>query len=77
MSYFYFSADNIVQQALQHIHSNEIIMTIGKSSSVEAFLKKAATERKFEVIVAEAAPFCHVSIQIVDVEVFKFQTNEI
>ncbi|XP_069682740.1 translation initiation factor eIF2B subunit beta isoform X2 [Periplaneta americana] len=52
------SADNIAQQARQHIHSNEIIMTLGKSASVEAFLKKAATERKFEVIVAECAPFC-------------------
>ncbi|PSN50088.1 Translation initiation factor eIF-2B subunit beta [Blattella germanica] len=52
------SADNIAEQALQHIHSNEIIMTIGKSASVEAFLKKAATKRKFEVIVAEGAPFC-------------------
>jgi translation initiation factor 2B subunit (eIF-2B alpha/beta/delta family) len=37
-------------------------MTLGKSASVEAFLKKAATERKFEVIVAECAPFCRVSI---------------
>jgi hypothetical protein len=37
-------------------------MTLGKSASVEAFLKKAAIERKFEVIVAECAPFCRVSI---------------
>jgi translation initiation factor eIF-2B subunit beta len=37
-------------------------MTLGKSASVEAFLKKAAAERKFEVIVAECAPFCRVSI---------------
>jgi hypothetical protein len=37
-------------------------MTLGKSASVEAFLRKAATERKFEVIVAECAPFCRVSI---------------
>lgn len=37
-------------------------MTLGKSASVEAFLKKAAVERKFEVIVAECAPFCRVSI---------------
>ncbi|GLH09334.1 Methylthioribose-1-phosphate isomerase [Gryllus bimaculatus] len=57
-SMFDFSADNIVQQACEHIHSNEIILTIGKSSLVEAFLKAAAAERKFEVIVAECAPFC-------------------
>lgn len=37
-------------------------MTLGKSALVEAFLKKAATERKFQVIVAECAPFCRVSI---------------
>ncbi|XP_063231824.1 translation initiation factor eIF2B subunit beta isoform X2 [Bacillus rossius redtenbacheri] len=52
------SADNIARQALEHIHANEIVMTLGKSSAVEAFLKKAASRRKFEVIVAECAPFC-------------------
>lgn len=58
---FVFSVDNIAQQAKEHIHSNEIIMTIGKSKVVEAFLKKAAQDRKFDVIVAEGAPFLHVS----------------
>ncbi|XP_054278331.1 translation initiation factor eIF-2B subunit beta [Macrosteles quadrilineatus] len=53
------SIDNIAQQAKEHIHANEIIMTIGKSSVVEAFLKKAAHDRKFDVIVAECAPFLH------------------
>ncbi|KAI8907203.1 hypothetical protein EDD86DRAFT_208990 [Gorgonomyces haynaldii] len=48
---------NIAQQALDHIHSNEIIMTIGKSSVVIQFLKEAAKVRKFQVIVAETAPF--------------------
>jgi len=33
------SADNIAQQALEHIHSNELILTVGKSRTVEAFLK--------------------------------------
>lgn len=33
------SADNIATQALEHIHSNEVIMTIGKSKTVEEFLK--------------------------------------
>lgn len=48
-------------QALEHIHSNEVIMTIGRSRTVEAFLKDAASERKFHVIVAECAPFCQVA----------------
>uniref|UniRef100_A0A672GLW7 Translation initiation factor eIF2B subunit beta n=1 Tax=Salarias fasciatus TaxID=181472 RepID=A0A672GLW7_SALFA len=35
-----------------------VIMTIGRSRTVEAFLKDAARKRKFHVIVAECAPFC-------------------
>ncbi len=53
------SNDNIAAQALEHIHSNEVIMTMGKSSTVEKFLKNAARKRKFSVIVAECAPFYH------------------
>uniref|UniRef100_A0A8C5B515 Translation initiation factor eIF2B subunit beta n=1 Tax=Gadus morhua TaxID=8049 RepID=A0A8C5B515_GADMO len=49
---------NIAMQALEHIHSNEVIMTIGRSRTVEDFLKDAARKRKFHVIVAECAPFC-------------------
>lgn len=51
------SAYNISSQALEHIHSNEIIMTVGKSTTVQGFLKNAARKRKFSVIVAEGAPF--------------------
>ncbi|XP_031566646.1 translation initiation factor eIF-2B subunit beta-like [Actinia tenebrosa] len=51
------SADNIAMQALEHIHSNEVIMTTGKSRTVEKFLKNAARKRKFTVIVVEGAPF--------------------
>jgi translation initiation factor eIF-2B subunit beta len=47
---------NIANQAIEHIHSNEIIMTIGKSKTVEEFLRAAHRKRKFQVIVAEAAP---------------------
>ncbi|KAB0797130.1 hypothetical protein PPYR_05134 [Photinus pyralis] len=50
------SADNIAAQALEHIHANEIILTVGKSSTVEKFLKYAAKSRKFQVVVVEAAP---------------------
>lgn len=53
------SADNIAGQALEHIHSNEVILTAGKSKTVEAFLKKAAKKRKFQVMVVECAPFYH------------------
>ncbi len=35
----FFSTDNIAAQALEHIHSNEVIMTAGKSKTVERFLK--------------------------------------
>lgn len=37
--YFSSSADNIAGQALEHIHANEVILTAGKSRTVEAFLK--------------------------------------
>lgn len=50
------SADHIALQALEHIHVKEIIMTLGHSSTVEAFLKAAAKKRSFHVIVAESAP---------------------
>lgn len=38
--------------------SSEIILTIGKSRTVEAYLKAAAHHRKFTVIVAESGPSC-------------------
>lgn len=33
------SRQNIASQSLEHIHENEVILTLGKSSTVEAFLK--------------------------------------
>jgi translation initiation factor eIF-2B subunit beta len=47
---------SIASFALEHIHSNEIIMTHGKSATVEAFLKSAARKRHFQVMVAETSP---------------------
>jgi translation initiation factor eIF-2B subunit beta len=47
---------SIAAQSLEYIHNNEVIMTIGKSNTVEQFLKAAARKRQFQVIVAEAAP---------------------
>jgi len=51
------SVQNISAQSLEHIHTNEIVLTIGKSNTVEAFLKSAARKRKFYVIIAEAEPY--------------------
>lgn len=52
------SAENLSAQAAEHIHSSELILTLGHSRSVESFLKSAAKQRKFEVVVAECAPAC-------------------
>lgn len=49
-------SDTLAQQSLEHIHSNEIIMTIGRSKAVEKFLLSAAKKRQFQVIVAEGSP---------------------
>lgn len=62
--YLSFSSENITAQASEHIHSNEIIMTIGKSKLVEEFFKEAATTRAFEVIVAEGGPSLNVRVTI-------------
>lgn len=48
--------ERIAEQSTQHIHSNEVILTFGKSETVEAFLAHVRPKRKFEVLVAEAAP---------------------
>ena len=50
------STNDIAQEAPQHIHSNEIIMTTGHSKTVEVFLKRAASKRSFHVMVGESAP---------------------
>ncbi|KAI8049707.1 hypothetical protein BDF22DRAFT_657604 [Syncephalis plumigaleata] len=47
---------NVAGQVLDHIHSNEIILTVGKSRTVEQFLRHAAKKRRFQVVVAEGAP---------------------
>ncbi|KAF8891220.1 hypothetical protein BD779DRAFT_1437795 [Infundibulicybe gibba] len=48
--------DNVSKNAKDHIHSDEIILTLGMSKTVEAFLKSAAHHRNYTVIVAETAP---------------------
>lgn len=51
--------DQIAGYALEHIHSNEIILTHTSSSTVQKFLLKAAAKRKFTVIHAESYPNNH------------------
>lgn len=49
----------IAEQAPNHIHANEVILTYGTSNTLIDFLKAAARKHKhstFEVIVAETAP---------------------
>ncbi|EPY49700.1 translation initiation factor eIF2B beta subunit [Schizosaccharomyces cryophilus OY26] len=47
---------DIEVQSMDHLHSNEIILTQGCSKTVEAFLRFAAKKRKFSVVVAEGFP---------------------
>lgn len=51
--------DQIAAYALDHIHSNEIILTHTSSTTVQKFLLKAAAKRKFIVIHAESYPNNH------------------
>ena len=46
----------ISEQALEHVHSNEVILTFGYCRSVHLFLREAAKKRRFQVVVAEGAP---------------------
>ena len=40
---------HIAEQAIQHIHANEVILTHGRDPAVEAFLKSAHKKRTFDV----------------------------
>ncbi|CAO1617474.1 unnamed protein product [Parajaminaea phylloscopi] len=44
---------NIARDARDHIHGGEVVLTLGHSLTVEAFLKQAARDRSFSVIVAD------------------------
>eukprot|EP00899_Mesostigma_viride_P007147 jgi/Mesvir1/16433/Mv18156-RA.1 len=46
----------IAEQAIEHIHANEVILTVGASLTAAEFLKEAAKKRPFHVIVGEGAP---------------------
>ena len=49
-------SENISKDARDHIHSGEVILTLGHSRTAESFFRAAAKDRKFTVIVAETAP---------------------
>ncbi|EDN04081.1 hypothetical protein HCAG_01946 [Histoplasma mississippiense (nom. inval.)] len=51
--------DQIASYALEHIHSDEVILTYTSSVTVHKFLSKAAAKRKFTVIHAESYPNSH------------------
>jgi translation initiation factor eIF-2B subunit beta len=51
--------EQIAAYALEHIHSNEIILTHTSSRTVQKFLLKAASKRKFTVVHAESYPNDH------------------
>jgi translation initiation factor eIF-2B subunit beta len=52
----FFRRELILTFATLYLFHSEIIMTIGRSKTVEEFLKMAAVKRKFQVLVAESAP---------------------
>lgn len=53
-----YSVNNLAKQALDHIHANETILTLGYSYTVEQFFKYAAgKKRQFHVFILEHAPF--------------------
>ena len=51
--------DQIASSALDHIHSNEIILTHTSSQTVQKFLMTAARKRKFTVVHVESYPNDH------------------
>ena len=53
--------DQIAGYSIEHIHSNEIILTHKSSTTVQKFLLKAAVKRRFTVVHAEAFPNGHES----------------
>lgn len=70
------AVEEIADQAIQHIHANEVILTLGRSHTVEQFLKSAAGKgRKFQVIVAECSPGYHGQLSAKSLAECKIQTT--
>ena len=68
--------DQIAGYSLEHVHSNEIILTHASSITVQKFLLKAAAKRKFTVIYAEAFPNDHESTHASLIGQAKDERNE-
>ena len=49
------SVKNISSQSTEHIHANEVILTMGKSGTVEAFLKVSG--KKAPININSSSPF--------------------
>jgi translation initiation factor eIF-2B subunit beta len=49
--------EQVADQAMEHVHANEVILTFGHSNTTFHFLREVAKrDRKFEVVIAEGAP---------------------
>lgn len=68
--------DQIAGYALEHIHFNEIILTHTSSITVQRFLLKAATKRKFTVIHVEAFPNDHEAVHATVTGIHTGSTND-
>ena len=68
--------DQIAGYSLEHIHSNEIILTHKCSITVQKFLLKAAVKRKFTVVHAEGFPNGHESTHATVIGKAKEDTDE-
>ncbi|KAK6535220.1 GCD complex subunit gcd7 [Orbilia ellipsospora] len=55
--------EQLAQQSETHIHSNEIIMVLSSSITLQTFLMKAAIKRKFTVVMVETYPNDHYATQ--------------
>jgi translation initiation factor eIF-2B subunit beta len=53
------SDEQIASYALEHIHANEVILTYSSSTTVQRFLQRAASKRKFTVVHVESYPNNH------------------
>jgi len=48
--------ETIEDQAREHIHANDVILTYGRSNILNSFFKQAVNEIYFEVLICETAP---------------------
>uniref|UniRef100_A0A0B7AEJ6 Translation initiation factor eIF2B subunit beta n=1 Tax=Arion vulgaris TaxID=1028688 RepID=A0A0B7AEJ6_9EUPU len=68
--------ENIAALAPSYINDNDIILTLGRSRTVEAFLKNAAHKGiKFQVLVSEGAPFYQGHVMAKNLALAKISTT--